>query len=68
LGPLSGFLNTLSVAALIRECADHYLRTFGAVTPEERKRRALSIVGRYNSGLPDLGTEHDRYFADEHSG
>ena len=51
----------MSLAALVRECVDSYIRNSGGISPEERKRRALSIIGRFDSGLPDLGTAHDRY-------
>lgn len=54
-----------SVAALVRESVDAFIKNTGAVTPEERKRRALSIVGRYSSGIRDLGREHDRYLAED---
>lgn len=29
--------------------------------PEDLKRRALAVSGRFRSGLRDLSTEHDRY-------
>lgn len=32
---------------------------------EELKRRALAISGRFNSGLRDLATEHDRYLEED---
>lgn len=54
-----------SVAGLVRESVDAFIKNTGAVTPEERKRRALSIVGRYSSGIRDLGREHDRYLAED---
>jgi hypothetical protein len=56
-----------SVAALVRESVDAFITNTGAITPEERKRRALSIVGRYNSGISDLATEHDRYLNEDDS-
>jgi hypothetical protein len=54
----------ISLAAVVRECVDEYVKRFRFVSPEERRQRALSIIGRFNSGLPDLGTEHDRYFVE----
>jgi hypothetical protein len=32
---------------------------------DEQRAKALSIVGRFHSGLGDLSTEHDRYFAED---
>jgi predicted transcriptional regulator len=36
----------------------------------ERKRRALAVAGRFNSGLSDIAAQHDRYLVEayqEHS-
>lgn len=54
----------VSVAELIRQAVDEQLRVAGNIDPDEKKRRALSIAGRFNSGLADLSTEHDRYLAE----
>jgi hypothetical protein len=54
----------VSVAELIRQAVDEQLRASGNVDPDERKRRALAIAGRFHSGLTDLSTEHDRYLAE----
>lgn len=53
-----------SVAALIRECVDSYVRASAAMDEAERDRRALALVGLFNSGLGDLGEEHDKYFVE----
>jgi hypothetical protein len=57
----------VSVAELIRQAVDEQLRASGNVDPDERKRRALAIAGRFHSGLTDLSTEHDRYLAEAFS-
>ncbi|MBO0686338.1 MAG: ribbon-helix-helix protein, CopG family [Candidatus Dormibacteraeota bacterium] len=51
-----------SVAQLIREAIDASL---AADDETERRRRALEVVGRFDSGLDDVGEEHDRYLADD---
>jgi hypothetical protein len=33
--------------------------------PEEVKRRAIAAAGRFESGISDLSTGHDRYLAEE---
>ena len=53
-----------SMAALVRRAVDELIRQRGEISREERKRRALAAVGRFNSGLGDLAVEHDRYLAD----
>ncbi len=35
--------------------------------PEERKRRALSVIGQYTSGVDDLALEHDRYLEESYA-
>lgn len=50
----------VSMAAVIRELLEQQL----SGDPDARRRRALDVVGRYASGLPDLAEQHDRYFAE----
>jgi hypothetical protein len=52
----------ISVSAVIREAVEK------AVTVDDgpaRRRRALNAVGRFRSGKKDVGTEHDRYLAED---
>lgn len=51
----------ISMAELIRRSIDQTIGSAGLPGWEERKRRALEVVGKYDSGLPDIGLEHDRY-------
>lgn len=51
----------VSMATLIREGVDRVLQASAAPTWEERKRRAVAVVGKYDSGVSDLSTDHDRY-------
>ncbi|GAB4251550.1 ribbon-helix-helix domain-containing protein [Deferrisoma sp.] len=52
-----------SVSELIRRSVDRYLTEL-TTTDEERVRRALAAVGRFRSGVPDLGSAHDKYLDD----
>ena len=54
----------LSVAELIRQGVDFYLRTCGTVSQEDRRQRALKAVGRFRSGQTDLSEKHDEYLAE----
>jgi hypothetical protein len=51
------------VAELIRRSVDRYLQERGVFSPEERKRRLLSVIGIGRSGVNDLGVNHDQYLA-----
>jgi hypothetical protein len=54
-----------SIAALIRQGVELVL---AAKTAEddmlEKRRRAKLVSGLFNSGLPDLGVNHDYYLAE----
>ncbi|MBI2906328.1 MAG: ribbon-helix-helix domain-containing protein [Chloroflexi bacterium] len=52
------------LAALIREGADHVIRSSGIVDEGERRRRALAAAGRFHSGHRDLAAAHDRHLAE----
>jgi hypothetical protein len=55
-----------SIAELIRQGVDHILST--AQTEDdmrEKRRRAMLVSGQFDSGLPDLGRNHDYYLAEE---
>ena len=53
-----------SVAELIRQSVDAFIRLIGTVDDAERRRRAKAVAGRFHSGIPDLAEEHDRYFVE----
>ncbi|MGD2158968.1 MAG: hypothetical protein PVG32_18965 [Anaerolineales bacterium] len=50
-----------TVAELVRLGVDQLLRSQGGIDPEEQRRRALAVVGKFHSGDEDLSAEHDRY-------
>lgn len=53
-----------SVAELIAEAINRLLQAPSATEWEERKQRALSVVGRFPAE-PDLAQRHNDYFAQE---
>lgn len=56
----------VSMAALIRDAVD---RTLGEDDDlDVRRRRALGVVGKFRSGRPDIGREHDRYLEEAYLG
>jgi CO dehydrogenase/acetyl-CoA synthase epsilon subunit len=54
----------VSVAELVRQGVDGLLYTGPATDADERRRRALSIVGRFRSGKRDTSRKHDRALAE----
>jgi hypothetical protein len=54
----------VSVAELIRQSVDLFVRSVGAVDDQEQRRRALATAGRFRSGRKDLAAEHDRHLAE----
>lgn len=53
----------ISVAALVREAVEMFLRLNAGVSSEERCRRALDGVGRFASGQRDVSERHDEYLS-----
>ena len=56
----------LPVAELVRRAVDHLLRA-ESLEEQERRRRAMSISGRFHGLEPDLAVEHDRYLEEAYS-
>lgn len=54
----------LSIAELIRQAVDTLIRSGAAIDTEEKRKRALAIVGRFKSGKRDISREHDKYLAE----
>jgi len=50
-----------SMAELVRQAVSRLLETSGAITDEERHRRASAIIGRFHSGQSDVSTRHDEH-------
>ncbi|MEA4882843.1 MAG: CopG family transcriptional regulator [Clostridia bacterium] len=55
----------VSIAELIRRGAHMVIASRGAVSREERVRRALAIVGQFTSSETDLSVNHDKYLEDD---
>ena len=53
----------VSISELIREGIELLKAREGKV-PEERKRKALELVGRFSSGVGDVSLRHDEYLAE----
>ena len=57
-----------SVAELIRQGIDSFVKNESGVTREGRIARAKSAVGRFASTPANVSTEHDRYLAQAFGG
>ena len=51
----------VSMAELIRESVEHYLAASADRSADEKRRSAISVAGRFESGLRDLAERHDDY-------
>jgi len=60
---LSAQMN-ISMAEIIRQGIDAYLRNYGMTNQEERRQRAIKAAGQFHSGKTDLSENHDEYLAD----
>jgi len=52
------------VAELIRQGIDIVLQSADMVSPEEQRKRAISVAGRFQSGVSDLSRKHDKHLAE----
>jgi hypothetical protein len=57
-------IDNVSLAEVIRRSVDNYIEARQDVSREERKRRLLSVVGIGDSGVSDLGVNHDKYLTE----
>jgi predicted dehydrogenase len=57
----------VSVAEVVRGFVDKGMRASRGMSWEERKRRALAVVGKYH-GPVDLSERHDDYFVESIAG
>jgi hypothetical protein len=53
-----------SMADLVRDSVDTMLGAGAGSERDHAKARALAAVGRFRSGVPDLGTRHDDHLAE----
>jgi len=54
----------LSVAELIRQAVNGVIRSGAGVAAEERRKRAITIAGRFRSGKHDVSEKHDKYLSE----
>lgn len=56
----------VSVAEIIREAVDNVIRSGAgmAASEEDRRRRALKAVGKFNSGKREISRKHDKYLSE----
>jgi len=54
----------LSSAELIRRAVDSMIKSVPAADPEERRKRAIEIVGKFSSGRSDVSRKHDKYLTE----
>lgn len=54
----------VSMAEVVRRGIEEVLRERRLPSRAEARRRALAVAGRFRSGRPDLGRDHDRELAD----
>ncbi len=49
----------VSIAGLIRQAVDSIISAGGTTSVEEKRKRALNIVGKFSSGKRDISDRHD---------
>ena len=57
-----------SIAHLTRDALDAYLEHRVGVGANSKIERAISVAGRFASGLHDISADHDRYLAEAFHG
>jgi hypothetical protein len=52
------------MAEVIRDAIEKALRSDTRTIPEDRRKRALEIVGKFRSGKKDTSKKHDAYLTE----
>ena len=52
------------MAEVIREAVEGAIRSSADAISEERRKRALKIVGKFSSGKKDVSRKHDAYLTE----
>jgi len=60
------YARKVSMATVIREGMEAYLQCATPVSSEERRQRALSISGRFQSKHRNLAANHDKYLVEDY--
>lgn len=54
----------ISAAEIIRRAIDELVESNRMIGDDERRARALSVVGRFRSGRRDVSKNHDTYLSE----
>jgi len=53
-----------SMAEVIRRAVDGVIRSGVMMPADERKKRAMDVIGKFRSGKHDVSKRHDAYLAE----
>lgn len=56
-----------SVAELIRSAVTVFLQSRTVISTEEKRKRAVAVIGRFSCNEKDLSLNHDKYLAEAYS-
>ena len=51
-----------SMAEIIRQSIDYYVKSKHSDKTIQQRRRAMTVVGKFRSGVHNLSSDHDIYF------
>jgi hypothetical protein len=54
----------VAMAEVIRGAVEETIQSRSLPVSEERRRRALAVIGKFRSGKQDISEEHDAYLAE----
>ena len=54
----------VAMAEVIRDAVDGAIRSNAGTVSEERRTRAIEILGKFRSGKKDVSKRHDAYLAE----
>jgi hypothetical protein len=54
----------VSIAELVRQSVDKLIRSPENMSFDEYQQLCVEIVGKYQSGLADVSTNHDKYLSE----
>jgi predicted DNA-binding protein len=57
----------VSVAELIRQSVDSFIRSSAGLGDQERRQRAIAAAGKFRSGQDDIAVKHDHYLAEAYA-
>lgn len=55
---------SVSMAETVRQAIEQLTEQSRHSSNQQRRTRALAVIGKFRSGDADLSTHHDKYFAD----